>query len=152
QDGSEIVTVTLMANNPTEAVTLVQAVVKSYEEQVVNLERDRRQARVKELEGIYTKADKQLRQDKEDLRQRIDQFSTTDKELAAQQQMTLMADLSEAKRQQTQAHHDRNAAERRLEAAKTQEKTIKETPVNESEIAGLMDADPDAKNYKSRVE
>jgi capsular exopolysaccharide synthesis family protein len=152
QDGSEIVTVTLSGNNPTEAVTIVQAVVKSYEEQVINLERDRRQARVKELEGIYTKADKQLRQDKEELRQRGERLSTDDKDLAIQQQVSLLADISDAKRSQSQAHHDRSAAERRLEAHKSQEKTIKEAQHSEVELATVMDNDLEAKTHQLRVE
>src|SRR5262249_58861528 len=101
--GSEVMTVSLAANAPTEPLTLVQAVVKSYEEQVVNAERDRRQARVRELEGIYTKTDTQLRQDKDKLRQRMEALSTGDKDAVAQQQVTLLADVTEAKRQHAQA-------------------------------------------------
>jgi capsular exopolysaccharide synthesis family protein len=152
QDGSEIVTVSLSANSPTEPVTLVQAVVKSYEEQVVNFERDRRQARVKELEGIYARADKQLRQDKEDLRQRLEQASAGDKDLLAQQQVSLLADLSDARRQHSQTRLDRGNAERRLQVHKAQEKAVKGTPPSEVDIATLVEADPTAKGHQVRLD
>ncbi len=151
-DGSEVMTVSLAANDPTEPVTLVEAVVRSYEEQVVNSERDRRQARVHELEGIYTKTDKQLRQDKEDLRQRVDKLSTGDKDLLIQQQVTLLSDVTEVKRQHSQIRQDRMNAERRLQTHKALEKAVKEAPVAEADIAALLDADPVAKGHQLRAE
>jgi capsular exopolysaccharide synthesis family protein len=151
-DGSEVMIVSLAANDPVEPVTLVQAVVKSYEEQVVNAERDRRQARVHELEGIYAKTDKQLRQDKEDLRQRVEKLSTGDKDLVAQQQVTLMADVTEAKRQYSQTRQDRMTSERRLAAHKAIEKAVKEATVSEADLAAAADADPIAKGYQLRAE
>ncbi len=151
-DGSEVMTVSLAANDPTEPLTLVQAVVKSYEEQVVNSERDRRQARVHELEGIYTKTDKQLRQDKEELRQRVEKLSTGDKDLIAQQQMTLLADVTDVKRQHSQARQDRMNAERRLLTHKAMEKAVKEAPVAEADVAALLDADPVGRGHQARAE
>jgi capsular exopolysaccharide synthesis family protein len=152
QDGSEIMTVSLSANNPAEAVTLVQAVVKSYEEQIVNLERDRRQARVKELEGIYTKTDKQLRQDKEDLHQRAEKATTGDKDLVTQQQMSLLTEIADVKRQHSQARQDRMTAERRLAVHKAQEKAVKEATLSEADLAAALEADPDAKAHQVRLD
>ncbi len=151
-DGSEVMTVSLAANDPTEPLTLVQAVIKSYEEQVVNTERDRRQARVRELEGIYTKTDNQLRQDKEQMRQRLENLSTGDKDLVIQQQVTLMADVTEAKRQHAQARQDRLGSERRLAAHKAIEKAVKESSVSEADLAAAVDADLVAKDHQVRAE
>ncbi|HEX5270016.1 MAG TPA: polysaccharide biosynthesis tyrosine autokinase [Gemmataceae bacterium] len=149
-DGSEVMTVSLSANDPNEPLTLVQGVVKSYEEQVVNTERDRRQARVHELEGIYTKTDTQLRQDKEEYRRRVEKLSTGDKDVVLQQQVALMADVTEAKRQYAQARQDRMNAERRLATHKAIEKAVKDTPISEPDLAALVEADPVAKGHQVR--
>jgi capsular exopolysaccharide synthesis family protein len=152
QEGNEIMTVSLAAGDPAEAIALVQAVVKAYYEQVVNLERDRRQERVKELKEIHAKTDKQLRDDKQELRKQAEKLSTLDKDAVAQQQMLLLADLTEAKRQHTQSSLERKNAERRLLTHKAQERAVKETAPSEADVASVIDADPVGKGHQARVE
>jgi capsular exopolysaccharide synthesis family protein len=152
QDGSEIITVSLTGSRPADVITLVQAVVKSYEEQVVNAERDRRSRRVGELDKIYADTDKQLRQDKDELRKLADKHGTSDKEVMTQQQISLTTDLTELKRQHAQTRYERMTAERRLQTHKALEKTVKEAPVAEAEIAALLEADPVAKGHLARLE
>jgi capsular exopolysaccharide synthesis family protein len=153
-DGSEIMTVSLAGTEPQEQVTLVQAVVKSYEEQVVNAERDRRAKRVQELDKIYADTDKQLRKDKDDLKNLVDQHGTADKEVLTQQQIGLTTDLAELKKQHAQTRFERMNAERRLAALKAQEKNVKDAPppITEAELGAMLDADPIAKGHTARLE
>jgi capsular exopolysaccharide synthesis family protein len=154
QDGSEIMTVSLAGTEPQEQLTLVQAVVKSYEEQVVNAERDRRAQRVKELDRIYADSDKQLRLDKEELRKMVDTHGTSDKEVLTQQQIGLMTDLTEIKKQHAQTRFERMNAERRLLALKGQEKAIKDGPgpATEAEVGTMLENDTVAKGHQVRLD
>jgi capsular exopolysaccharide synthesis family protein len=153
-DGSEIMTVSLAGTEPQEQVTLVQAVVKSYEEQVVNAERDRRANRVKELEKIYGTTDTQLRADKDALRQMANTHGTSDKEVLTQQQIGLTTDLAELKKQHAQTRFERMNAERRLTALKAQGKTVQDAPppVSEAELGTMLDADGIAKGHQANIE
>jgi succinoglycan biosynthesis transport protein ExoP len=153
-DGSEIMTVSLAGTEPQEQLTLVQAVVKSYEEQVVNAERDRRARRVQELDKIYADTDKQLRQDKEELRKMVDTHGTSDKEVLTQQQIGLTTDLTEIKKQHAQTRFERMNAERRLVALKGQEKIIKDAPppATEAEVGTMLEADSVAKGHQVRID
>jgi capsular exopolysaccharide synthesis family protein len=153
-DGSEILTVSLAGSEPQELVTLVQAVVKSYEEQVVNAERERRRSRVAELDKIYADTDAQLRKDKDDLKKLADTHGTSDKEALMQQQLGLLTELTDAKKQHAQTRFERMNAERRLAALKGQEKAVNEAPPapSEAEVANLLDADVMAKVHLVRTE
>jgi capsular exopolysaccharide synthesis family protein len=153
QDGNEIMTVSLSGTNSAELVTLVQAVVKSYEEQVVNAERDRRSERVKNLDKLYAETDKQLRQDNEEIKKLAQTHSTSDKEVLTQQQIGLTIDLAEVKKQLSQTRSERMTAERRLLSLKAQEKAMHEQPeLPEPEIAAALDADPEAKSHKLKID
>ncbi len=153
QDGNEIMTVSLSGNNAAEQVILVQAVVKSYEEQVVNAERDRRSERVKNLDKLYADTDKQLRQDNEEIKKLAQTHSTSDKEVLTQQQIGLAIDLAEVKKQLSQTRSERLTAERRLLSLRAQEKAMREQPeLPEPEIAAALDADPEAKGHKLKID
>jgi capsular exopolysaccharide synthesis family protein len=152
QDGNEIMTVSLSGSSPSETVTIVDAVVKSYEEQIVNAERDRRNRRVQELDKIYADTDKQLRQDKEELRKLAEKHGTSDREVLAQQQMSLMTDLTEVKKQLSQVRLERMNAERRLQALKVQGKQAQEPAApSEADLSAALDLDPVAKDHRARI-
>jgi capsular exopolysaccharide synthesis family protein len=151
QEGNEILTVLLSGSAPEQQVLIVDAVTKAYEQQVVNAERDRRAARVKELDKIYSETDRQLRDDRDKRRALAEQLETTDSQVLTQRQISLLSDLTELKKQHSQVRFELMNAQRRLESYRVQEATLKETPVPTSNITEVLAADAVLRNHQTRL-
>jgi len=87
---SELMTVRLTGDDPDEVTVLVNAVVDSYLAEVVDMEKSRRQQRLKELDDLYDTKAGEVRTKRVQLKSLADQFGTSDSNaLALQQQIAL---------------------------------------------------------------
>ena len=91
QEGSEIITVSMIGKDPAEVVTLVKAVTQTYLDKIVNMEREGRRARLAELNDIYEKSVEKLRAQRNAQRKLADTLGTSDSQALTQKQVNLLA-------------------------------------------------------------
>ncbi len=97
QEGNEIMTVLLSGTAPDDLVTLVDAVTKAYENQVVTADHAQRSERAQKLEETYNKKDDELRKDREKLGKLAEKLETSDPQVLSQKQYGLIFDLTQAR-------------------------------------------------------
>ncbi|HZT80483.1 MAG TPA: AAA family ATPase, partial [Gemmataceae bacterium] len=136
---------------PDELLTLVNAVVKAYEKEVVEAETDRRRKRVKELDAIYVEAGNRLRKKKDSLREMADELGTSEAAALTQKQVTMQAYLGELKKQHAQARAELMKAKAKLASHRSQEKALTDPPVPEAAVTEVVEADPEVKQHLTRI-
>jgi capsular exopolysaccharide synthesis family protein len=150
QEGSEILTVSLTGTDPDEVVTLVKAVTQTYLDKIVNMERQQRRDRLKELADLYGKSVEKLRARRSAMRQLADTLGTSDSQALTQKQMNLLTYFGEKQRQLGQVETELMKAQARLDAYKARDKTIAEPAITEAMVAEALDADLTAKQLVGR--
>jgi polysaccharide biosynthesis transport protein len=141
QEGSEIVTVSLIGNDPSEVVTLVKAVTQTYLDKIVNMERESRRARLAELNDIYEKSVEKLRAQRNSHRKLAETLGTSDSQALTQKQVNLLALFGEKQRQHGQVETELMKARARLESYKAREKTVTEPTLPASMLNEALEAD-----------
>jgi capsular exopolysaccharide synthesis family protein len=151
QEGSEILTVSFIGNDPEEPVTLVKAVTQSYLDKIVNMEREQRRTRLKELNDIYGGTVEKLRKQRSSMRKLADTLGTSDSQALTQKQMNLLTYFGEKQRQLGQVETDLMKAQARLDAYKAREKTVGELAVTEEMLTEALQADLTGKELVGRI-
>jgi capsular exopolysaccharide synthesis family protein len=128
QEGSEIVTVSMIGNEPSEVVTLVKAVTQMYIEKIVNMERENRRARLAELNDIYEKSVEKLRAQRNSQRKLAESLGTSDSQALTQKQVNLLALFGEKQRQHGQVQTELMKTRARLESYLAREKAVVAEP------------------------
>ncbi len=141
-EGSEIINVKLSGSEPSELVTLVNAVTQVYLQEVVNAERKQRSDRLAELDDIYNKSREKLRLKRDTMRKRADEAGGSDQSALTQKQLTLLTTFGELKRQHAQVRFELMRAEGRLAAFKARGGKAEDQPIPESEFKAAIEADP----------
>ncbi len=77
---SELMQISMTAENPEQTAALVNAVVDAYMEEVVAVEHNQRRQRLDELERLYSEKESELRKRRNDLMQLAEQLQTGDSE------------------------------------------------------------------------
>ncbi len=150
-EGSEFLTVSMTGPNPGELLTLVNAVAKAYEKEVVEAETERRRKRLDELDRLYTEASTKLSKKKESLRQMAEDLGTSESAALTQKQVNLLTHLGEVKRQHLHTRAELMKAQVRLESHKAQEKALKEIPLPETAVNEVLETDAVAKQHLTRM-
>jgi capsular exopolysaccharide synthesis family protein len=151
QEGSEIVTVSIMGKDPAEAVTLVKAVTQTYLEKIVNMERESRRARLAELNDIYEKSVEKLRAQRNSHRKLADTLGTSDSQALTQKQVNLLALYGEKQRQHGQVETELMKARARLESFTAREKAVTEPTLSSTMLNEALEADLIGKQLLARL-
>src|SRR5262249_26298252 len=129
QEGSEFLTLTMRGPDSDELLVLVNAVVKSYEKEVVEAETERRRKRVAELDKIYVEANDRLRKKRHSPRGRAAERAPRESAARTQKQVNLQPSPGELKKQHAQPPSELMKAKPRRESHKAQEKALTAPPV-----------------------
>jgi capsular exopolysaccharide synthesis family protein len=151
KEGSELIHVSMIGPDADEVLTLVNAVTKSYLQEIVNVEAKRRADDASEMERIYNEASEKLRQKKETLQRLGHQLGTSDTQALTQKQVTMLANFGEVKKQHIQVQYELMKAEGRLKTAKARTKTAAAQPLTDSMIDKALENDVIAKDYYKRL-
>jgi capsular exopolysaccharide synthesis family protein len=151
QEGSEIMTVTMIGNDPFEAVTLVKAVTDTYLQKIVNMERENRAARLRELGRIYETSAEKLRKQRTLQRTLAESLGTSDSQALTQKQVNLLTLFGEKQRHHGQVKTELMKTRARLEAALAREKTVTEPTLSPSLLNEALEADLMARQLLARV-
>ncbi len=139
---AEMMEIRLTTGNSQEAADLVNAVVKSYLDDVVAVERDRRQDRLKELSSAYSETHSQVRDKRNGLRLYAEQQGAGDAEMMSVKQRLRMEALASVRRQLLQARMDKQRAEIELKGQEALLKNIDESEITDFELDRVAQADP----------
>jgi capsular exopolysaccharide synthesis family protein len=152
QEGSEIMTVSMIGDNPTDLVALVDAVTQAYLKEINVVEHDRRSKRFAELTDIYEKTNEKLRLKKDTLRKLAKDLQTSDSQALSQKQLNLLAHVGELRRQHAQVQFELRKAQSRLEGHKAREKSLTDPgTLPETIVTQAMEADAAAKRQMLRL-
>ncbi len=151
QEGSEILTVSLIGTDPDEVVALVKAVTQTYLDKIVNMEREQRRTRLTELNDIYGKSVEKLRVRRNSMRKLADTLGTSDSQALSQKQMNLLTYFGEKQRQLGQVETELMKAQARQQAYQAREKAVTEPAVTETMVAEALDSDLTGKQLVSRI-
>src|SRR6266446_2439950 len=141
QEGSEIVTVSMIGNEPSEVVTLVKAVTQTYLDKIINMERESRRARLAELNDIYEKSVEKLRAQRNSHRKLADTLGTSDSQALTQKQVNLLALFGEKQRQHGQVETELMKGRARLESFHAREKAVTEPALSPAMLHEALEAD-----------
>jgi succinoglycan biosynthesis transport protein ExoP len=142
QEGSEIVVVKMTGTEPTELVTLLNAVTQSYLTEVINVDRKQRGDRLAELDNIYTKAREKLRVKRETLKKRADEVGGSDMSVLNHKQQMFIGQYGELKKQHAQVRFELMRAEGKLSSYKARGAQMENVVISESAIKHVLDTDP----------
>jgi capsular exopolysaccharide synthesis family protein len=150
-EGSEIITVKLSGPDPTEVVTLVDAVTQAYLKEIVDKDSLQRSDRLAAVDKIYNDARDKVHKRYDALRQQAGEAGGSDKSALTHKQTMLLQTFGLLKNQLAQVRFERMRAEGRLTAYKSRAAKPDEIPVPESAVKAVLDADPKVVEYRKRI-
>jgi len=152
QEGSEIMTVSMIGNDPSEVVKLVQAVTDVYIKTIVDKERENRKDRLVELNKIYETSVGKLRRQRNAQRRLAEDLGTSDSQALTQKQVNLLALFGEKQRQHDQVKTELMKTQARLESYQAREKAVVNEPtLSPTLLNEVLEADLTGKQLLLRV-
>ncbi|MCR4413434.1 MAG: AAA family ATPase [Thermoguttaceae bacterium] len=139
---AEIMTISLKAENPQEAATLVNAVVDAFMKEVVDAEQERRRQRLKELDDIYSKLDNDLRAKHAVLKGLADQLGAGEKDNLTLKQQIALQQYAALRSELIATQSKKRGMQRDLKARQNEFQRAAGVEVSEMELDLAMRADP----------
>jgi hypothetical protein len=96
---AELMEVSIVLDNPEEAVTLVRGVVDAYVHEVVNVESDQRRLRLSELDKAVAGKEVDVRREREELKKLATELGTSETGAITLKQQLIMEDLKSARQE-----------------------------------------------------
>ena len=115
---AEIMEVSLTAENPQEAATLVQAVVEAYLHEVINTDVDRRRMRLAELDRAVSEKEQDVRSRREELKKLATELGTSSTEALTLKQKLALEELSSLRQELRKLKADLRVAQTGLAVQK----------------------------------
>ena len=113
---AEIMQVSLTGSDPHEAATVVNAVIQAYFEEVVNVERIQRKARLNELQQAYGEKENEVRTKLNELKEMADKLGISDTEAISLKQQMAVQQSAEYGRELTRLKFELSRARGQLQA------------------------------------
>ena len=139
---AEIMEVSLTADDPEEAATLVQAVADSYLREVVNTEVDKKRARLRELDRAVADKVRDIRARREELKKLAARSGTSATENLTEKQKAFLEELFLCRHQLAQVQAELRRAKMDLAVQQSQLKSVEAMGMNEAEADALKRQDP----------
>ncbi len=152
---SEIMRVSLTSEKPEEAATLVKAVVDAYMNEVVDVDRNARNARLEILDKLYNDKEAEMRKRKSDLRSMAEQLKTGDTGAMALKQKIALEAYADARNGLARLHAELQEARDELEVKKVwldAVKTAQKQPADPADAASSDLDDPILAQLSDKIE
>ena len=140
---AEIMEVSLTADDPDEAVTLLRAIVDAYLHGVVNAEQDRKRARLAEVDKAVNEKEQEIRASRESLKKLAATLgmSATPGNLTLKQKLAL-EEVSLYRQELTRTQSEVRRVRAELAAAQAALKSVDDSGVSDAEINAILQNDP----------
>ena len=143
---AEIMEVSLTAENPEEAATLVKAVVDAYLHEFVNTDVDRRRLRLAELDRAVSEKEQDIRARREELKKLATELGTSTTENLTLRQKLVLEELSLYRQELRKMQTDLRVATGRLAVQKTSlTADIEEIDASDPAVESVARTDPIAR-------
>ena len=154
-DPGEYLTVTLNANDPTEATAVLKNLINSYMDEVVYAEQTAKQTRLAEVEKIYTDTSNTLNRKRTNFKADADKAGATvgasDHDVLSRQQQELLENLHDAKLSRNQLNFELVKAQAELKALELRAAAAKELTINDAQVEERLQVDGIARPMLDRL-
>jgi capsular exopolysaccharide synthesis family protein len=155
QDNQELVTVSMSSHDPQVSLAIVQAVLDSYESDIVYAEAQQRRDTVMSLNKLYDKANGSLQQKKKNLDQKLGQMTKdagiTDPQFLQLHLTELQARIRDATNQLGSNRLELVKAQAELVSHEARIKALKDPKLNVSMVGQFLKADPEAQRITQQI-
>ena len=146
-EGSDFLTVSLNAADPTDALTVLKNLTNSYMDEVVYAEQTAKAARLADVEKIYTDTSSNLNRKRENFKQDAERIGTevvgpTDRDSLTYQQKKLLDDLHDAKVERNGVNLELGKAQAELEALAIRQQAVQKLDIEDTQVETQLQADP----------
>ncbi len=144
-EGSDFMTVTLNAADPTDATTMLKNLTNSYMDEVVYAEQTAKAARLADVEKIYTDAGSNLNRKRENFEQDLKRIGavagSTDHDTLTLQQKTLLENLHDAKMQRNQESMELSRVQSESEALALRAQSVQKLELDDAAVDAALQTD-----------
>ncbi|MFN4258324.1 MAG: hypothetical protein ACK4RK_03450 [Gemmataceae bacterium] len=151
QSGTELLSVSIDGPYPDEQLKLVDAIMNSYIQEVIENEFKMRNKRVAELEDIHVKLKEKLRAKKETIRRISQDLGHSDSEALVKKQVILLTTYGETLRQYQQIHFELLRTQARLKSMETDQPQPPAADEIEKRLQPHLHQDPLISQLTSKV-
>lgn len=151
-EGSEFITVTLRGQEAEEMIALVGAVIKAYVKEIVDVEIQERKQRLDKLESFFLEKESELSQKKDRLKEMMKDVGTTEQLTLTQKQLSLLNMLTEQRKNLATAKGELLKSQLQLKSYRAQAPKMPELPNMEAAVNEALEADPDVKHARDRID
>ncbi len=141
-DNSEIMRVSLTSTNPQETADLVNAVVDTYIDEIVNKEEQNRRDTVAQLTQIYNSKEAEIRTKRANMIELSEQLNAPNSEAAKTQATVNIRELYDLRAALIRIQMSLGEAEATFKAAQAKLARLDKSPVSEIELQKLVKTDP----------
>jgi len=153
-DGSELMEIALAGENPVEVAGIVNAVKKTYMDEVVNVDNKRRDARHEKLKKLKDRYSELLKERRDTLRKLAETVGSDDRQTLAIKQQYSIEHAASVNKQHQEILSQKRQLEARLKVlrAKQDPEQLSDASIAESDLDRLIDADPAVNRLLVEVE
>ncbi|GAF72577.1 unnamed protein product, partial [marine sediment metagenome] len=123
-------------------VALVNAVVRAYLDEIVEKEKNKKRARLNELDAAYSSKDEEVRKRLTNLKNLADELGTVDLKAASLKQQLVMQELSGARSNLMRQQFETRRAVGQMQAKQSLLNLVDEQEISEAEVKAYLRNDP----------
>jgi hypothetical protein len=150
-DHSQVIEISLSADEPDEAADIVTAVVDAYKSEVIDVEMDKRKQRVDELDRLYTEKDLDVREKRRQLKQLAEQLGTAETENLNLNQKLTLEELATYRQELARSEFEVGRLRSDLASRQAELAAVKSTDVSDLECELFAQSDPVLKNLSQEI-
>jgi len=139
---SEIMEITLTANDPKEAADIVTAVMDAYLSEVVDYEKDQRRKRLSDLDRLYTDKDLEVRNKHNELKQLAEQLGTNETETPTLKQKLTFEELATHRQELARSQNEMWRLQCNLALLQVELDCVKSDQISDIECEMYAPSDP----------
>ncbi|MGD0516260.1 MAG: hypothetical protein ABSA26_01885 [Thermoguttaceae bacterium] len=150
-DHSQVIEISLSADEPDEAADIVTAVVDAYKSEVIDVEMDRRRQRVNELDRLYTDKDLEVRNKRNDLKQLAEQLGTAETENLNLKQKLTLEELAAYRQELARREFEVGRLRSDLASRQAELKAVQSADISDLECEMFAQSDSVLKNLSQEI-
>jgi capsular exopolysaccharide synthesis family protein len=139
---AEIMRVSLKGDRPRDVAVIVDAVVSTYMDEVVDVERNRRKQRLQNLDRVFVAKEEEIRKKREKLEALAEQLGTGDTDALSLKQQLALQRFAEFRRELTRHQFELRNRRAELAARKAMLEDAAHMKVSDAELAARAEHDP----------
>ncbi len=139
---AEIMEVSLTADDPDEAATLVREVVDTYMREIVNAQLEQKRQRLSELDRAFTEKEQEIRSRRKTLKKLASELGTSATEALTTKQKFLVDELGINRQELAKVQAELRCARGDLAAWQAVLKSVETVDITDAEVDSVMQSDP----------